>query len=181
MSEPLLMPLWHIDEDPAPLECYVVHDEDAVDGWYEEPDEEWRVALGGLDDYVPCVRFEDDKHDGLDDQPGLESDAAADAFWESVRERPVVRPRPPSPLTSARVGELLLKQVGDVELEDLRRLLRRGRPARADDELRCALSLAIHQLRELRRVRVSTLAAVLQCDPATIWRQAQRGARLEQA
>jgi hypothetical protein len=88
---------------------------------------------------------------------------------------PTGRPALLSPVSRARVIELLEEAAGGLALERMRPLMRRGRRAKAASEDYTRLASAIASLRACRRIRVDHLAEVLGCDPATIWRLTIRG------
>lgn len=180
MPKPIALPPWHRqNHDPPAPDPF---DDVAGQEWYEEPDEEWRIRLDQDPDWPVVLpprrrRVPDAPVDvavATSQAPRL-AEPPIDTSRAASRTRQRI-----SPIAAIRVGEMLVQELGEgVCLEDLRALIRRGRPARADDELRRQLATAIARLRAQRRVRVAALAIALACDPATIWRQIQRANRVD--
>jgi hypothetical protein len=88
---------------------------------------------------------------------------------------PMGRPAELSPVARSRVVGLLEESAGGLPIARLRRVIRRGRRTKAADDDYARLALGIAVLRTSRPIRVSHLAEVLECDPATVWRLKMRG------
>ena len=85
------------------------------------------------------------------------------------------RPALLSPVSRARVIEVLEEAAGGLALERMRRLMRRGRRTKAASEDYARLTAAIASLRASRSIRVYHLAEVLGCNQTTIWRLMKTG------
>jgi hypothetical protein len=93
--------------------------------------------------------------------------------WRT-RER---RRRPRAITDLDQVANLLARQSA-CQVEELRALEVRGRPTASQRPLRRQLAVAVYRLRSANEVGAATLAQVLRCDPATIWRLAKAGQQI---
>jgi len=96
-------------------------------------------------------------------------------FSGGSQRGPTGRPALLTPVSRARVVELLEEGAGGLTIKRMRALLCRGRRTAVATEEHARLAGAVSAIRSSRRVRVDHLAEVLGCDPATIWRLTQRG------
>jgi hypothetical protein len=178
LSHPINLPPWHPGEEPD--DSWLWHDEphEAEETSSADPYEEdgsdasvgRRASRGSAgEDAGPRRRNSElgvsDPRALLGDSPGGFQGPGARGFFGHATEA--------SPVAKAKLERLLEQRCG-APIDDIRRVIRRGRPAKADTRARAAVASALSQLRDERRVRVALLAEILQCDPATIWRLRKR-------
>lgn len=106
--------------------------------------------------------------DSLRDEPGID-------FYSPRPTGPTGRPEVMSPVARARVIALLEEAANELPIDHMRRLMRRGRRTKAAQEDYERLAYGVAAIRARRNIRVSHLAEVLGCDPATVWRLTIRG------
>jgi hypothetical protein len=97
---------------------------------------------------------------------------APPARWRTREKR---RARPP--IASPQKAAAMLEEASGKSVEELRSVLRRGRPSAAAREIRESLAEAVVRVKE-RRVMTDALASALGCDCATVWRLDQVGLEL---
>jgi hypothetical protein len=85
------------------------------------------------------------------------------------------RRRRPRAITDPDQAANLLARESGCQVTELRALEVRGRPPVSQRPVRRQLAVAVHRLRSANKVAAGTLAQVLECDPATIWRLAKSG------
>lgn len=88
------------------------------------------------------------------------------------------RQRRPRAITDLDQAAKLLARESGCEVAELRALEVRGRPLASQRPVRRQLAVAVHRLRSANKVAAGTLAQVLESDPATIWRLAKAGQKI---
>ena len=182
LSQPIELPPWHLDAPADDLEYL---------SWFDGPVEpvpffdddsvplDTDVSIGRRasrgragEDAGPKRNHSEivggDIRQLLGDTPGgFEASGVRPYYGQSTQLSAIARDK----------LERLVEVHCGTDIQSVRRVIRRGRPARADAAVRAAVADAVADLRDTRRVRVDVLAAILQCDPATVWRLRRRASR----